>query len=155
MMTKKSPKISANFVCNLCTYKCSKLSEYSKHLMTTKHKRMTNDYADMSKISISYDCNCGKKYKYRQGLHGHKQKCKHIDTVVTIPDSQTYKEERIDYTLMFLESISHNKELINLLQSQSTTMLEQSKTIQNILPKIGSNNNNNNQTIISLIYKYF
>jgi hypothetical protein len=47
---------------------------------------------------------------------------------------------------MFLESISHNKELMNLLQSQSTTMLEQSKTIQNILPKIGSNNNNNNQT---------
>ena len=39
---KKSPKISAKIFCEKCNYKCSKQSEYSKHILTNKHKILQN-----------------------------------------------------------------------------------------------------------------
>ena len=39
---KKSPKISNNFYCECCDYKCSKKSEYTKHNLTAKHKNLQN-----------------------------------------------------------------------------------------------------------------
>ena len=38
--TEKSPKIAAKFICECCNYKCSKQSEYNKHLLTSKHKKL-------------------------------------------------------------------------------------------------------------------
>jgi hypothetical protein len=52
------------------------------------------------------------------------------------------KEDVTDYKAMFLASMLQNKELMSVLQSQSTTMQEQTKTINNMVPKMGNNNNN-------------
>ena len=41
MITKKSPKLAKNFICELCDYKCFKESDYKKHLATRKH--LNND----------------------------------------------------------------------------------------------------------------
>ena len=67
-----------NFTCINCDFTCSKKSNYSTHLLTSKHfnndKMITNDDCNTS-ITSQYICECGKKYKYRQGLHTHKKKC--------------------------------------------------------------------------------
>ena len=42
METKNSPKLAKNFYCEKCDYKCSKESDYKKHLSTRKHKMETN-----------------------------------------------------------------------------------------------------------------
>ena len=71
-----SPKIAKKFVCNKCDYKCSKHSDYVKHLLTLKHKNDdVDDVLDDAKLAIQYFCECGNEYKHRQGLWKHKQKC--------------------------------------------------------------------------------
>ena len=61
-----------NFSCEKCNFMCSNKQDYTRHLSTGKHKMMTNNDEQNSK---EYRCVCGKKYKHRQGLSIHKQKC--------------------------------------------------------------------------------
>jgi hypothetical protein len=71
-----SPKIAKKFVCNKCDYKCSKHSDYVKHLLTLKHKNDdADDVLDDNALATQYFCECGKEYKHRQGLWRHKQLC--------------------------------------------------------------------------------
>ena len=71
-----SPKIAKKFVCNKCDYKCSKHSDYVKHLLTLKHKNDdADDILDDAKLATQYFCECGKEYKHRQGLWKHKKTC--------------------------------------------------------------------------------
>ena len=73
-----SPKIAKKYYCETCDYRCSKESDYNKHLMTRKHKKsycgVTMDDNDVKK-NIEYECECGNIYKHRQGLWKHKKKC--------------------------------------------------------------------------------
>ena len=39
---KKSPKISPKFICEKCDYKCSKQSEFNKHISTKCAHYITN-----------------------------------------------------------------------------------------------------------------
>ena len=71
--TEKSPKISAKFCCDNCNYKCSKLSEYNKHISTTKHKILQNPTHVNNNID-AYNCLCGKSYKHSSKLYAHKKK---------------------------------------------------------------------------------
>jgi len=71
-----SPKIAKKFICNKCDYKCSKHSDYVKHLLTLKHKNDdADDILDDAKLATQYFCECGKEYKHRQGLWKHKKTC--------------------------------------------------------------------------------
>ena len=36
------PKNAEIYTCKICDFKCSKLSNYTSHKMTAKHKMMTN-----------------------------------------------------------------------------------------------------------------
>lgn len=71
-ISEKSPK----FICQSCDYKCSKQSEYSKHLITRKHVKNSNlNEYEQKNIQI-YSCKvCNKTYKGRNGLWYHEQKC--------------------------------------------------------------------------------
>jgi len=78
MSDTKTPKNADKYVCEKCDFKCSKQSEYNRHLMTAKHKMMTNDDNNddkNAKNAAAYMCVCGKSYKHRQGLSLHKKKC--------------------------------------------------------------------------------
>ena len=54
-----SPKSPKKFVCEKCDYICCKVSEYSKHLATAKHRNANNANKKISKIST---CECVQKY---------------------------------------------------------------------------------------------
>ena len=71
----KTPENAEKYMCESCDFKCNKQSEYNRHILTAKHKRMTNDYDNNYKNAASYTCECGKEYKHRQGLYAHKKKC--------------------------------------------------------------------------------
>ena len=76
MMTEKNAYTASLFICEPCDFKCSKKSNYVKHLSTAKH--INNDMSlknDDAKKSKFYECDCGKEYKHRQGLYIHKKKC--------------------------------------------------------------------------------
>ena len=73
------------FVCEKCDYKCSKKSNFDRHVATDKHKWIHFGYILDTKNEQSsqnepdtknFGCVCGKTYKYSQGLSKHKQTCK-------------------------------------------------------------------------------
>ena len=135
MDNKKVPKI---FYCIYCDYSTSKNSQYERHILTDKHKRITKNIKkvpnDIKKIidEKKYKCGCGKEYNFASGLSKHKSKCNN-NTNNLIKENKELKE-------IILEVMSQNKELI--------------KTISEMVPKISSgnitNNNNSNNTTFNL-----
>lgn len=122
---KTSKKKHEIFSCEKCDYKTSRRSNYNNHILTLKHKRMTQDDKKKQK-EAEFHCECGKSYIYRQGLHKHKKKCAYIpeegtcDKIISKPDS--------------LEELSKT-DLLNMVH-------EQNKIIRDIIPKIGNTTNN-------------
>ena len=120
MITKNTLKNSLNFECKNCNFNTCKQNDYKRHLLTVKHKRLQNN--DKSGVeNKKYICECGREYKYRQGLYNHRKTCKG-------EKKETAIIENVDYKSMFLEMINENKEL--------------RKTITEMIPNMGNNNNN-------------
>ena len=74
------PKNAEIYVCEKCDFKCSKRSNYSKHLLTAKHKNTTKynkiqQNTTIDQHSEKYVCHCGKAYKHRASLFNHKKTC--------------------------------------------------------------------------------
>jgi hypothetical protein len=82
-----SQKIAGDNICNYCDYKCSKKSDYCKHLNTLKHKSRTklNNLEQNAEKNILISENssqklfackfCNKAYKARNSLWYHENKC--------------------------------------------------------------------------------
>lgn len=118
MITKNSQKSKIEYNCELCKYITSNKSDYTKHLNTAKHKRVT---LDDTKLSPHHKCNCGKEFKHRQGLWKHKQKCnENIHTILNENDDTRY--ELLTNTI--LELVKKNDEL-------TSSIVEMSKHIGN------------------------
>ena len=92
------PKIIKTHYCDKCNYITSRQSEFYRHLMTTKHKTYANDYEKITKNPKPCSCDCGKIYKYRQGLYLHKKVCS-----VAIQENP---EEKLN----MMEILTQNKE---------------------------------------------
>ena len=150
MVTKKMGENGRNHICVHCAFETPYKSNYNEHLMTAKHKMIINDNKKMGENGRQYSCECDKSYKFASGLSRHKIKCSFIhktkqmemNTENTIINSSDNKEQA------FLEVMSKNNDLMEMLQEQSRMLQEQHKTINEMIPKIGNNNittNNNNQ----------
>jgi len=78
---KSSKKVAQKIYCYYCDYNTSRQTNYDKHILTSKHQRMTEDYNGGQKVAKSsqkvdihtFKCECGKIYKHRQGLWKHKK----------------------------------------------------------------------------------
>ena len=59
--------------CKLCDFKCNKMSNYKKHLLTLKHQKATT----ATHLLPEYKCECGKTFTHRGTLWNHRKKhCK-------------------------------------------------------------------------------
>jgi hypothetical protein len=108
--------------------------------LTRKHK---NDDEKAPKKPQHYDCECGKSFKYRQGLYVHKKSCnldKNSESInnVTINTYDKKMDEQIHSKT--------DKELKDLVKDLIKQNGELVKMINEIVPKIGNTNNitNNN-----------
>jgi len=135
-MTNKNYAENAKiFNCDICYFKCSKLSDYNRHVLTLKHSIRINPNKKTPKnaeLKI-YKCDCGKEYKHQSSLCNHKKKCMYKESNNIIIENN----ESMDYKTMFIKMIGENDKLHNLL-------IEQQKQIYGLLPQIGNNNNNTN-----------
>ena len=148
MMTQKSQKISYNFHCIKCHYYTSKKTDYEKHLLTLKHQNSDNSDKNSDtfspKISKMYICECGKNYKYRQGLSYHKKNCNIIKQEF-IYDKATTTSSESDIkvlTNLVLDVVKQNQELTSKIVDICKTGLTNNQT-NNIS---NSNINSNNKT---------
>ena len=72
----KMPKgNSKKFECKTCHFMSSKQSEYNRHLLTGKHKQLTN-IENVNKDAKTFVCDlCSKQYFSRVGLWKHDKVC--------------------------------------------------------------------------------
>ncbi|MEI7690771.1 MAG: hypothetical protein WCI63_04055 [bacterium] len=73
--TKNAEKRKPKHICVVCDFSTSKKSEYDRHLLTSKHERLTNPNKKTPKIQTDYTCECGRKYKHMSSLCTHKKTC--------------------------------------------------------------------------------
>ena len=157
------PKNAEKYICEHCDFKCSKKSNYTKHLMTAKHKMMTNSDKTSdknAKNASAYICDCGKSYKYRQGLSLHKKTC--IQKMPKKPqDPENIVHESISdttllkcfQTMMAVQSAAQAEaiEQAAVIQAKrDEAAAEQTKLLIEAItlngPQMITNNNNSNNT---------
>jgi hypothetical protein len=136
MVTGKNPSEKVcNFICECCHFKCSKNSEYIKHLLTAKH---IGNASGNSKKSDTFSCKfCSKIYKSRKGLWGHNKTCNSMLEESNIEDSVQNPQEDVKVlTSLVMELMKSNTEL----QKQLVDVCKNTSTINS------HNNHSNNKT---------
>ena len=116
MATENMKNMSTEYYCEKCDYKCSKNSEYIKHLLTLKHQKDDADDvlddANSPKLAALYFCECGKEYKHRQGLWKHKKLC---DENNNVQKSSSEENQIKVLTSLVLDVVKQNQDLTNKL----------------------------------------
>ncbi len=132
--TQKSQKTNINNFCQICNYYSNKKNDFEKHLQTTKHKNaiLTNNTVtngtQKSQMSLNqFTCQCGKSYKYKQGLYRHQKNCKFFYPVSN--------ENNKDLKNILLKLIEENSEMKNIIMKQQDQISE-------LIPKLGDTTNN-------------
>ena len=144
-------KTFQTFCCEKCNFTTSRLSQYNAHLITAKHKRITNDdnfFPDPS----THECICGKKYIHRQGLYKHKKKCTHVSNTIenstkvdqTLENTMVLNDASLNLHVIVLDLLKQNNEL-----QKQLIELSKEKTI-NMNTNTNSNNTQNNHFNIQL-----
>lgn len=141
-----SPIVVHKFVCNECEYKCCKLSDYNKHILTNKHKKLLNPTNKIAEKKL-YTCKCGKIYKHSSTFSCHKKTCdvynKVNDAEVMIINEADIKDLKELITKFLHEN--HNLKKEN--QEFKNLLIDQQKQIIDLIPKVGSKIINHNKTI--------
>ena len=157
----KNSKKCLEFICIACDFKCSKKSNYTKHILTRKHKMMTND--DMENATSNavptakptpiltrthttetkrtttsnstvkpYSCSCGKSYKHRQGLSVHKRKCDYtLDCNNINTNINTSSIDGISGAASHEDMSLSDNQLITLVLKQNQELIKHSQDINN------------------------
>lgn len=78
---ENTQKLAEKFECSNCNFKCSKPSDWQRHIVTSKHKSRTILNEITQKSADAYTCHhCNKIYKARNSLWYHAKKCKEKNT---------------------------------------------------------------------------
>ena len=149
MLTESCPKVSYRFTCKSCDYLTDKKSSYDKHLLTSKHIKLTNvntfSNKSCSKITDTnkiFNCKlCDKEFTSRVGLWKHNKKCEISQFNVIDNDNNliSNNNEINNLTHLICELVKSNTDI-----HKSVIELCKNGTSNNI---VNSNNvNSNNKT---------
>ncbi len=126
------------FLCENCHFKCFKLGDWNRHLLTAKHKRLSqpNNFTSFY-TEKQYNCNCGNVYKHMSSLCKHKKKCvTNDDDKETMIDGINIK----DKDALVLHLLKQNSELQHKIIDMASNTNNTNNSHNN------SYNNNNNKT---------
>ena len=158
MVTNYSNKSPTTFECDICDYYTSNKKDYTKHISTPKHIKMTSSVTCGDNKSLPVVCTCGNTYKYRQGLSRHKKTC--VDVInnamvdTSPPPSKTHPQPKSSSEDMqmniILELVKQNHEFKQLLIEQNKTIIEVAKNSQVNNNTINNTNTNSNNKTFNL-----
>ena len=155
MLTKKTSTTSTKFYCEKCNFECCKKGDYSRHLLTRKHKLVDDilTHIDNNTSTKHHTCFCGKEYHYRQSLSVHRKKCnKNFEANITYEYESSNQgkpfNENVELLSLFKEQINENKELRQLLIEQNKQLYETNNKLLLIAKENGpiTTINSNNKT---------
>ena len=142
---EKVPKSSEIFSCTTCDYTSVRESQYKRHLLTRKHKILTNTNKKFQKTQDdkSYQCVCGHSYKFASSLCYHRKKCLMVS-------GSTKDEEGLSLSVTSKDKIISNEVVIKLIE-QNEKLQEQlislSREKNSIVNNIVNNTNNFNLNV--------
>ena len=137
-ITEKMPKNANIYYCEPCNFKSSKKSNYDIHLTTAKHKRVTSNDEDHS--IKGHICQCGKEFKYRQGLYKHKKSCNQQPSQENTNKEDTNVGEKYEMIIQVL--MKENQEFKQLLIDQNTKIMDQNEKMMEMAGNMGNNHHN-------------
>ena len=128
-------KGSTRHYCDMCDYITCRKSQYSRHILTRKHRMKQNETEIVLKSSTLFTCDkCNQTFNSRTTMWRHLKKCDNSNKTEII-------NPRIDST-MVLELIKQNKEL----QAQIINLTQTKPEVQ-ITSNTNSNTNNFNISV--------
>ena len=110
--------------CDICSFKCGNKQDYTRHILTRKHKLLTNPNIKMP--LRTYICDCGKEYKHMSSLCNHKRTCKPHNTIDDTPNASLNKDKDMDIKVLsntIFELVKQNNEFKQLLIEQNQKMI--------------------------------
>ena len=135
---KKTQKSSDKFFCSTCDYNTHHKHDYSRHLLTLKHKLLTNTNKKPQKTQDdkSFKCVCGNSYKFASSLCYHKKTCMVIKEsgVPKMSDDNMVPQKSMVSNEMIMKLIEQNGKL----QEQLVSLSKEKSIVNNIM-----NNTNN------------
>jgi hypothetical protein len=138
LVAKSGIFVAKKFYCEKCDYSCSKKYNWDKHLLTSKHSKVTLGDNLVAKSGIlieneNYCCEkCNKTYESRNGLWKHQKICYN--------EKKDLKEEEI----------AAMKEIMKYLMKENsemkTMMMEQQSMVLEVVKNGITNTNNSHNT---------
>ncbi len=125
------------FICKICDYKCTKINHWERHIKTKKHLSQLNMKSINTGLTNEYECECGKTFKFRQGLHVHRKKCFSESVKKNAKKDTNNPTINVDYVM---ELIKQNKEMQQLLIEQTHILQEQSNKVLELTKDNKTNN---------------
>lgn len=162
-ITQKNP----SFFCEKCGFITNNKKDYSRHILTPKHKRKQNQ--DFCEKKPQFTCKiCSKIYNSRSGLYKHSKKCQEINVDTTSKcfhsenlaksniQKTSKKSQKLQKTSKNVEKIEHSiSEYQEINQKEEnkqmySLLMKQGEILESLIKKIGdtpNNNTTNNNTI--------
>ena len=145
MLTDLGQKSHENFCCEKCNFNTSHKSKYDRHILTRKHKMLTNP--DEKSHEPFFVCDCGKKYKHRQSLSVHKKKCTFNNQIIKYNKDETSNDNK-ELKGLVCKLITENNEIKNTIIKEHNELIKENKELRaqvsELIPKVGNNNTTNN-----------
>ena len=142
---EKSKKSQYLYVCEKCHFKCCKLFNWNRHLLTSKHKMELNgkERKEQKEQKEQFHvCICGKKYTNASGLWKHKNKGQCNKGQCNVENKASENNITTNNTLIeYL--MRENKEIKEMILDIVKNGIINTNTSHN---QHNSNNNNNNNT---------
>ena len=153
METNNFTDFTNNYECKSCNIKCSRKTEWVRHIATRKHKNNGNgnDMEINFTTNKIYKCHCDKIFNTNSGLWKHKKKCQPqpmLNENISINNSEEIKiliKENTDFKNIILDMMKNNTETQKQSNEIQEKMIEVYKTnnSNNIITTNHNNNNNN------------
>jgi hypothetical protein len=142
-LNEKNAEKCREYHCKECNFTCSKKSNWSAHIATTKHQNRTISNEKNAIIKPLHKCSiCDKEYKAKTSLWYHMKKC----TSITQPQPQQLENKMVVSDIqqksfeIITDLLKQNKEL----HEQIIEISKEPKIINNINNTSNSNNNTTN-----------
>lgn len=141
----------SKYYCKSCDYKCSTKFLWEQHLSTRKHQTATSATKSQRKymhlhdnnvgsVELPHTCSiCMKGYKSRSGLWRHQKKCM---------EKEENKESNLENMIVTKTDAASDdmktlvREMMSHMKTQAAQLRDQTKIINDMIPKLGNNNNN-------------
>ena len=148
------------FVCEKCTFVCSKNADFQRHLLTRKHKNGVKCNKSETNFTpftpnliiienVQYECKCGKVFTNRTTCWRHKKKCieENKPSIEKILNQPTKVDE-----VMILELMKQNQEFKQLILEQQQEMQKQHQESQDqimtlVKENLGTHHTNSHNNI--------